>query len=158
MRQTLAILRMVIGGGFVFLGVSSLMDEQLLYGGLMERLQDFGDPFGIYRRFVLTPYAAIHEEGFVITLSIIAIVAGILLLLGVFVSWASILSAGLIANFALATTAGHWGAFALYMGLALSLLLIGRVGGGLTWGLDSVLIQRLPPWMVLFPLRMTEPD
>ena len=158
MRQALAILRMVIGGGFIFLGVTSLLDERLLYGGLMERLQEFGNSFGLYRRFVLTPYAEIHEEGFVITLSIIAILVGLLLLLGVFVSWASVLGAGLIANFALATTGGHWGFFALYIGLAFSLLLIGRVGGGLTWGLDSKLIQRLPPMMVLFPLRRTVPD
>ena len=149
---------MVIGGGFVFLGVRSLLDEQLLYGGLMERLHDFGAPFGFYRRFVLSPYVELNEEGFVFGLSIIAIVVGWLLVIGVFVSLTSILGAGLLANFALATTAGRWGSFALYIGLALSLLLIGRVGGGLTWGLDSKLIQRLPPWMVLFPLRMTEPD
>ncbi len=149
---------MVIGAGFILQGIANLLDTPLLYGGLMERLQATGASFEFYQRWVLEPYVELHEEAMVILASVLEILIGLQFMLGGLVSLAAVAGAFLVTNYALATCARSGENFVLYISLAAALLLVGRFGGGLTWGIDSALIRRLPDWVVLFPLRRTIPN
>ncbi len=149
---------MLIGAGFITLGVRILRDSTLLYGGLLRTLERFGPPFPFYLDRVIYPYMEFHQEGFAIVAAIGAILVGVQLLAGFLVSLGALGACLLVLNFALATAYGDVAALATYTGLVAALILMGCTGAGLTWGLDAWLAARLNPAIVLFPLRRRLPD
>lgn len=155
-RRIAALLRILIGGGFLYLGIAKLLDAGFLFGGLMHHLRDAGAPFPIYEQFLLRfvefnqeewAYAAIGGE----------ILVGLSLLLGLWVSAGTLGGIFLVLNFALATTWGNVPLLLAHVGLLAILILLGCCGGGLTWGCDGWLVQRISDRVVLFPWRRSAP-
>ena len=106
-RVSAALLRMLLGGGFIYLGVLKLQDPGFLYGGLVHEIRSFGDPFPLYERLLLRA-VEFRQEFFAYAAAIGSIVIGASLLLGAFVSLGATVGAFLVLNFALATTWGDW--------------------------------------------------
>jgi uncharacterized membrane protein YphA (DoxX/SURF4 family) len=156
MRAILSLVRIGAGCLFFFLGAKKLLDPGFLYGGLMHALEAAGHPFPFYETF-LNSGVERHQALFTFGVSIGELLLGISLLLGAYVSLSSVFGAILLVNIALATTYGNWLHFAAHLAGAVALLLLGRIGAGLTWGLDAWLVDRLPPALVLFPLRRSPP-
>lgn len=154
--RILAILRILAGGVLLAAGVMKLTDEDLLYGGLLLRLEALGQPFGFYKK-IINRYFEFHQTLIVFTVAVCEILGGILLILGAMVSLVALGAIVLLLNYAFATTYGNPLHFSYYAGGALFLLFLGRMGAGLTWGIDGWLIRYLQDWLVLFPLRLTAP-
>jgi uncharacterized membrane protein YphA (DoxX/SURF4 family) len=153
---TLAILRILCGVVFLAAGIWKLRDADLLYGGLLLRLEELGRPFPFYEKFIHR-FFEFNETRLVIVVCVCEILGGTMLVLGAQVSLATLGAAFLLMNYAFATTSGNWLYFSFYAAGALLLLVLGRLGAGLTWGLDGWLIRRWQDWLVLFPLRMAAP-
>ncbi len=154
--RVFAILRILIGVLFLWMGVTSLLDESLLYGGLMHRLSTTGGPVRYYSSVVIR-YIEMHETQFVYVAAAGEIVAGLSLLSGTFVSLGAVLGAFLVLNFGLASSSGNWLRFLAHLAGVVLLLGLGRQGAGLTWGMDALLIRNYKDWLVLFPLRVRAP-
>jgi uncharacterized membrane protein YphA (DoxX/SURF4 family) len=152
-----AILRMLIGAGFLWLGIRKLFDADLLYGGLMRRIEQQGTPFPLYGEFLLR-YVELNQDAFVLAVAISEIAVGASLLLGLLVSLGAVGGAFLALNVALATTYGDMPAMALYLCASAVLLLLGRGAAGLTWGLDGWLTSHINDAVILFPLRRRAPE
>jgi uncharacterized membrane protein YphA (DoxX/SURF4 family) len=153
----LAILRIVIGLGFIGAGILILRDADLLYGGLLLRLSELGRPAGFYQK-IINRYIELNQTPVAMGAAIISILVGVALVLGFLVSLAVLAGAALVMNFALATMGGRIPEFSMFCAGSLALLLLGRLGAGLTWGLDGWLVGYLKEWLVLFPLRLSAPQ
>ncbi len=157
-RATGAILRIILGAGLVAAGLMKLRDPGFLYGGLLHRLSDFGPPFAWYGDYILLRIVEPHMELFAYAVPLVEIAAGLSFLLGFLVSWAASGTALLILNIGLATGRNEFWILPLHAALAFLFLMLGRAGAGLTWGLDGLLANRLPPPLLLFPLRRRLPE
>ncbi len=157
LASVLAVLRILAGSAFIFSGVTKLLDDSFLYGGLMHRIYELGTPFPIYQKFLLR-FVELHQTAFAAASAAGEITVGLSLVLGLLVSWGTLGGIFLVANFALATCAGSPARLAIHGGVALLLLLLGRMGAGLKWGLDGWLIRHVKDWLVLFPLRLQAPS
>jgi len=153
--RALAVVRILIGIGFVWLGVSLLLNQNFLYGGLIERLLATGGPVRPYLRFYL--FIERHETAVACLSASASICAGVFFITGTLISLTSLGAAALVMNYALASSSGNWPHFLALLAAALILLLLGRLGAGCTWGVDGWLIKRFKDWMVLFPLRWRAP-
>jgi uncharacterized membrane protein YphA (DoxX/SURF4 family) len=153
--RVLAVVRILIGVGFVWLGVSLFLNQNFLYGGLLERLMATGGPVRPYLRMYLIIER--HETAVAYLSASASICAGLFFITGTLISWTSLGAAALVLNYALASSSGNWPHFLPLLAVALALLLVGRLGAGCTWGVDGWLIERVKDWMVLFPLRWRAP-
>jgi uncharacterized membrane protein YphA (DoxX/SURF4 family) len=154
--RILAILRILAGLILLAAGVWKLMDESLLYGGLLLRLESLGQPFGFYKK-IINRYFEFNQTLIVFAVATCEILGGVLLILGAMVSLVVLGAAFLLLNYAFASTYGNPLYFSFYAAGALFLIFLGRMGAGLTWGVDGWLIRYLQDWLVLFPLRLTDP-
>ncbi len=156
-RATGSVLRILIGAGFVAVGLVKLLDPSFLYGGLTHKLSDFGNSFPWYHEFVLLRVER-NLDLFAYLVPSAEIAAGLSFIFGAFVSWSSCGAAFLLVNIGLAIGADNYLLLPLHLAMALLLIVLGRAGAGLTWGLDGWLVQRMPPALVLFPLRRRLPE
>ena len=154
--RVLAVIRILIGVGFVWLGVSLLLNQNFLFGGLIERLMATGGPVRAYLRLYLLIER--HETVVAYLSASASICAGVFFITGTLVSLTSLAASALVMNYALASSSGNWPHFLALLAAALTLLLVGRLGAGCTWGVDGWLIERFKDWMVLFPLRWRAPQ
>ena len=154
--RVLAVVRILIGVGLVWLGVRLLMDHSFLFGGLLERLMATGGPVRYYFRMYLLIER--HETAFAYLSASASICAGVSFITGTLISLTSLGAAALVMNYALASSSGNWLHFLPLLAVALALLLLGRLGAGCTWGVDGWLIRRVKDWIVLFPLRLKAPQ
>ena len=153
----LAVVRMIAGAAFLVAGLLKLLDESLLYGGLMERLEQYGEAFPVYHR-LLERFVELHAEFFAYLVGIAEVLVGISLLSGALVSLSSLGGAFLVLNFGLATTYGNPLGIVMHVALIGVLLCLGCAGAGLTWGVDAWLTQHVNEAVVLFPLRRSLPS
>ncbi len=153
--RVLAVVRILIGVAFVWLGVSLLMDHAFLFGGLLEHLSRTGGPVRYYWRMYLIIER--YETLFAYFSASASICAGVFYVTGTLISLTSLGASALLLNYALASSSGNWPHFLSLLAAALTLLLLGRLGAGCTWGVDGWLIERFKDWMVLFPLRRRAP-
>jgi len=156
-RATGAILRMIVGAGFIAAGVFKLLDAGFIYGGLLHTLGDFGPAFPFYKEYVLLRMVEPHLQFFAYAIPIAEIALGVSFLLGGLVSWAAAGGAFLLLNIGLGMGYGEYWVLPLHLAGALLLITLARAGAGLTWGLDAVLVKRLPESLVLFPFRRRIP-
>jgi uncharacterized membrane protein YphA (DoxX/SURF4 family) len=154
--RAFAVLRILMGAAFLYLGIQKLHNADFLYGGLMHKLEEFGQPWPFYQYF-MSRYVEGHQTFFTFAVSFGEILLGVSFLLGAFVSLSSFAGAVMLVNIALATTYGFPERLAAHLGGAAVLLLMGSLGTGLTWGLDGWLVGRIPPLAVLLPLRRSIP-
>jgi uncharacterized membrane protein YphA (DoxX/SURF4 family) len=152
-----AILRISIGAGFLWSGASLLRDSALLYGGLLNALEQYGKPFPFYESF-LSRFVELHQEFFAFGVAVGELLIGISFLTGALVSLSALAGAILVLNFAFATSYGDLPRMLLNLASALAFLLFGRLGAGLTWGLDGWLVRHIHEAIVLFPLRRSLPN
>lgn len=145
-----AVVRMLLGGGFLFLGVTKLMDVEFLYGGLLHRIRGRGQAFPLYDQFLFR-FVEMQQEQYSYAVAIGESLVGISLLLGIWVSFGTLVGAFLVLNFALATTWDNVPQMLAHLLLVALLVLLGRGGAGLTWGLDRVLINFVNKRAMLFP-------
>jgi uncharacterized membrane protein YphA (DoxX/SURF4 family) len=155
LARVLAVVRILVGVGFVWLGVSLLLNQNFLYGGLLEHLMATGGPVRRYLRMYL--FIERHETVFAYFSASASICAGVFFVTGTLVSLTSLGASALVMNYALASSSGNWPRFLTLLAAALALLLLGRLAVGLTWGVDGWLIERFEDWLVLFPLRRSAP-
>jgi uncharacterized membrane protein YphA (DoxX/SURF4 family) len=155
--RAFSILRILIGAAFLFVGIQKLGDPEFLYGGLMHTLEGLGQPWPFYQGF-LTRYVELHQTFFTFAFSCGEILLGVSFLLGAFVSISSVGGVVLLVNVALATSYAAPERLAAHLCGAALLLLMGRMGVGLCWGLDGWLVDRVAPVAVLFPLRLSVPN
>lgn len=153
----IACVRILAGLGFLAAGVLKLLDEAFLYGGLLHHLTDIGQPYSFYLPIV-NRFVELNQTLFAFATALGEILVGLSLLLGMFVSVGALGGIFLLLNFALATSSGQPTRLAWHVALALLLLLLGRMGAGLKWGVDAWLVRRLKDWLVLFPLRWKAPQ
>jgi uncharacterized membrane protein YphA (DoxX/SURF4 family) len=153
--RVLAVVRILIGIGLVWLGVRLLMDHSFLYGGLLEHLTASGGPVRRYLRMYL--FVERHETLIAYLSASASICAGVSFITGTLISLTSLGASALVLNYALASSSGNWPRFFTLLAVALALLLLGRLGAGCTWGVDGWLIRRVKDWIVLFPLRLKAP-
>jgi uncharacterized membrane protein YphA (DoxX/SURF4 family) len=156
LRRTAAIVRIILGGAFLFLGAIKLMDPEFLYGGLLHHIVENGVPFPFYQRF-LQRFVELHQELFAYTVAVGEILVGLSLLSGIWVSGGVLGGIFLVANFALATTWGNLPMLLAHLGLLALLVVLGCCGAGLTWGCDGWLVTRMNEKIVLFPWRRSVP-
>lgn len=154
--RALAVIRILIGIGFLWLGVSMLLSHEFLFGGLLERLTSTGGPVRYYRQIL--PYVERYETFLAHFSGIVSIVTGVFYITGTLISLTSFVAFAMVLNLALASSSGNWPRFLTLIAASLALLLIGRMGAGLTWGVDAWLIHRFKDWIVLFPLRLKAPQ
>jgi uncharacterized membrane protein YphA (DoxX/SURF4 family) len=155
LARVLAVVRILIGVGFVWLGVSLLMNHNFLYGGLLEHLAATGGPVRGYWR--IFPYIERYETTLAYFYAAASICAGVFFVTGTLISLTSLGASALVLNYALASSSGNWPRFLTLLAAAGVLLLLGRLAVGLTWGVDGWLIERFKDWLVLFPLRRKAP-
>lgn len=149
-------LRILLGGGFLFLGIQKLRDPEFLFGGLLHQAQEVGRPFPIYVRF-LQRFVELNQEPFAYMIAVGEILVGLSFLLGALVSLGAVGGTFLVLNFALATTWGNLPMMIAHLGLVSLILLVGYRRAGLTLGLDGWLINYVHEAIVLFPLRRSAP-
>jgi uncharacterized membrane protein YphA (DoxX/SURF4 family) len=152
-----AMIRILVGLCFIWIGVSILTDEDLLFGGLLRRLNDTGGPVRVYRSVVL-PFIERHETSLTHAVGIGNIVVGLFYVTGTLISLTSLAAAFLVANYGLASSSTNRPRMAIFALVTLLLLMLGRAAPGLTWGVDGWLIRRFHDWLVLFPLRRKAPQ
>ena len=155
--RAVAVLRILVGVGFLFAGISKLLDEDLLYGGLMQHLDSYGRAFPLYERF-LHRFVEFNQEMFVYAAAIGEILVGTCFLTGALVSLAAMGGALLIVNYGLAISYGNIPVMAVHLLAARVLLWLGRKGAGLAWGVDGWLVEHVNEAVVLFPLRRSLPE
>jgi hypothetical protein len=148
---------MLIGVGLLAVGVSLLQDDSFLFGGILHRLDEIGQPLPFFSG-TLARYVEPHMARSAYLVAGGLILTGAAFTLGLLVSWAAVGGAVLAMLFGLATGHGNAALLGAAVGAAAFLLLMGRGGAGLTWGLDGWLVERLHPTLVLFPLRMQPPE
>jgi uncharacterized membrane protein YphA (DoxX/SURF4 family) len=155
--RAIALIRILIGVFFLTLGIIQLMDPAFLYGGLLLRASEYGQPYVFYRRYLLGRYVEPQQEFFAYLVAGGETLLGASFLTGALVSWGALGGAFLVLNFGMAVSAGQPLLMALHLALALVFLALGRFGAGLTWGVDGWLAQRINEVYVLFPLRLSLP-
>jgi uncharacterized membrane protein YphA (DoxX/SURF4 family) len=156
LRIIVVLIRIAAGAAFLFLSVKKLLDSGFMYGGLMHAIESAGKPFPFYSSF-LGSGVENHQVFFTFAVTIGGLLLGISLLLGAGVSLSAVCGAILLVNIALATDYGNWPHLGGHLAGAVALLALGRIGAGITGGLDGWLVERLPPALVLFPLRRSPP-
>ncbi|MBI3644886.1 MAG: hypothetical protein HY233_02825 [Acidobacteriales bacterium] len=154
--RALAVVRILIGIGFVWMGISMLMNHGFLYGGLLEHLTATGGPVRIYRDIFLRVVEP-RETLVVYFASTVSILLGLLYLTGTLISLTSLASSFLVVNYGLASSSWNRPRQLLFFLATVLLLMLGRMGAGCTWGVDGWLIRRFKDWLVLFPLRRKAP-
>jgi uncharacterized membrane protein YphA (DoxX/SURF4 family) len=100
----LAMLRILAGGALLYSGVSKLLDDEFLYGGLLHQLTELGKAFPFYQSLLIR-FVELHQTAFAFAVAIGEILVGLSLLFGLLVSWGALGGVFLVVNFALATTA-----------------------------------------------------
>jgi hypothetical protein len=151
----LAVVRILVGVGFVCLGVRLLMDHVFLYGGLLEHLMATGGPVRYYLRIYL--FIERHETLFAFLSASACVCAGVFFIAGMLISLTSLAASALLLNYALASSSGNWPHFLALLAAAGVLLSLGRMAAGLTWGVDGWLLRYFNDWLILFPLRRRAP-
>ena len=154
--HVLAIIRILIGIGFLCLGISMLMNPDLLYGGLLRSLYETGGPVRFYNSIFLR-VAEVRETLVVYVASGISIVLGLLYVTGTLFSLTSLAGAFFVANIGMASSSMNRPRQLMFFLATILLLMLGRACAGLTWGVDALLIRRFQDWLVLFPLRRKAP-
>lgn len=154
--RVIAVLRILIGLLFVCFGVSMLMDQDLLYGGLLHHLNETGGPVRLFRSVAL-PLIERHETSFVYLAAAANIVFGFFLVTGTLVSLSSLAAAAFVVSYGLASSSHNRPRILLFSLATLLLLMLGRMGAGLVWGVDALLIRRFQDWLILFPFRLKAP-
>jgi thiosulfate dehydrogenase (quinone) large subunit len=158
MRYAIVILRILAGAGMTAAGVMKLLDPGFLYGGLMHKLAEVGEPFGFYREMLLGRYVEFHQTTFAYAVAIGEVLVGLCLLAGLLVSLASLGGIFLMVNFALAVSAGNPVSLAAHLVFIGIFALLGRTAAGLTWGLDGWLAEHIKEAIILFPFRLSRPS
>ena len=156
LRRPIAILRILIGAAFVAMGVAKLSNAEFLYGGLMHAMEAAGRAFPFYEDF-LARYVDTHQTFFAYAVGLGELLLGISYFTGTFISLSSLAGAFMVLNFAFATCYGAPGRLTAQVAGVVLLLMLGRMGAGLTWGLDRWLVRRSRSTFVLLPLRRTVP-
>lgn len=156
LRRPVAILRMLIGILFVAKGVLKLVDADYLYGGLMHSIEAAGHSFPFYQE-ILTRFVETHQTLFTYAIPVCQLLVGLSFIGGALVSPAAVLGAVMLVNVAFATAYGSPGRLTMYLGGAVLLIVLGRMGAGLTWGLDRLIVLRYQSPAVLLPLRYSVP-
>ena len=156
LRRPLAIARILLGILFVVKGVEKLSNLDFIYGGLMLALDAAGRPFPFYE-VVLTNYVDAHQTIFTYLVVGGQLLLGLSFATGAFISLSSAAGAFMMLNIALATSYGSPARLATYLAGAAVLVLMGRLGAGLTWGVDGWVVNRSRSTLVLLPLRRTVP-
>lgn len=156
MIKVLAVLRILVGVLFLYAGMTKLLDEELLYGGLLERLESYGQAYPFYKTLLIR-YVEFRQTRIAFLVAGGEIAVGACLLSGLFTSIASLGGFFLLVNYALATGANSPARLGAHIAGALLLLVMGRCCAGLQWGVDGILIRRFKDWVVLFPLRVRAP-
>ena len=156
--RLIAVLRICIGVVFLFLGVSALLDEQFLYGGLLLDLQAKGSAYNFYQRNVIDRYVLLHQTLFAYVVAIGEVLIGFSLLTGALVSWGALGGAFLMLNLGLAISDGNPLQMVLHGFYALVFLALARAAAGLKWGVDGWLAERIDERFLLFPFRLTVPS
>lgn len=151
-HRILAVLRILVGGAFLYSGLTKFSDPGFLFGGLIHHIRDEGRAFPLYEQFLLR-FVEFRQEQFAYAVAAGETLAGISLLLGAWVSMGTLAGAFLVLNFALATTWDNLPMMLAHLLLAVLLVLLGRCGAGLTWGLDRVLAEFIHERLLLFPWR-----
>jgi uncharacterized membrane protein YphA (DoxX/SURF4 family) len=154
--RVLAVIRILIGLLFIWNGVSMLMDQDLLFGGLLRHLNSTGGPVRFYRDVIL-PLIERHETSFVFLSAWANIVIGVFLVTGTLISLTSLAAAFFVVNYGLASSSYNRPRMLLFSLATLLLLMLGRMGAGLAWGVDAWLIRRFKDWLILFPFRLKAP-
>lgn len=152
----IAVVRILIGIWFLWIGARMLMDQELLYGGLLRWLTETGGPVRLYQRFV--PFIERNETNLAFLAAAANIGVGLFFVSGALISLASLAAAALVLNYALASSSANYPHFIACLSGSAVLLALGRLGAGLTWGVDAWLIQRFQDWLVLFPLCRKAPE
>lgn len=155
--RVMAALRILIGVCFIWIGISMLMNEDLLYGGLLRKLMSTGGPIRFYRTFAL-PFIERHETSVTHLIAAANIGVGLFYVTGTLISLTSLAAAFLVVNIGLASSSWNRPRQALFVLATALLLMVGRSAAGLTWGVDGWLIRRFQDWLVLFPLRRKAPQ
>jgi hypothetical protein len=123
----------------------------------MHGLEAAGRPFPFYQE-ILIRFVEPHQLLFTYAIPIGQLALGLTFISGGFVSLASVIGAIMLVNIALATASETPLRLALYLGGAVLMLVLGRMGAGLTWGLDRWVVLRSGSPMVLLPLRYSVPQ
>jgi len=158
LARLIAVARILMGMVFLVAGISKLVDPGFLYGGLLLELEKYGQPYGFFDRYLISRYVEYHQTLFAYAAAIGEILVGASLLLGALVSLGSLGGVFLVLNFGFAISAGNPGMMALHVAFAVVLLVLGRMGAGLKWGVDDWLTQYLPEAVLLIPLRLSRPS
>jgi uncharacterized membrane protein YphA (DoxX/SURF4 family) len=156
LRHFIAILRMLIGAGFVALGVAKLASAEFLYGGLLHAMEDAGRAFPFYGQF-MWPHVVGHQTFFTYVVALGELSLGLSFVTGAFVSISSLAGAFMLLNYALATCYEAPARLTGHLAGAALLVLMGCLGAGLTWGVDRWLVNQLESGLVLLPLRWKVP-
>ena len=151
-----ALLRMMVGAGFLYFGFTKLLDPDFLFGGLLFRVYEIGAPFPFYARF-LVRFVEFRQEQVAYLVASAEILLGLSFLLGALVSLGAVGGTFLVLNFALATTWGHPWMMTAHLFLIALLLALGRSGAGMAWGLDALLARYIHEPLLFFPLRRAAP-
>jgi uncharacterized membrane protein YphA (DoxX/SURF4 family) len=154
--RVLAVIRILLGVAFLCLGVNMLTNQNLLFGGLLERLNSTGGLVRYYR--LLVPYFEKYETSIVYLTAIMSIILGLMYIIGALVSLASLTASFFVLNYALASSSWHLQRFFVIFAIAVLLLIFGRLAPGIVWGVDGWLLDRFKDWLVLFPLRRRAPE
>jgi hypothetical protein len=154
--RTIAVIRILVGIGFVGMGIIMLLDQALLFGGLLRHVMSTGGPVRIYRDVFLRVVEP-RETMVVYFASTASILFGLLYITGTLISLTSLAASAMVLNYGLASSSANWPRFLTLAAAALALLLLGRLGSGCTWGADGWLIGYFKEWLILFPLRWKAP-
>lgn len=156
LRRPLAVARILLGVLFMVKGAAKLGNLDFIYGGLMMALEEAGRPFPFYEG-VLVNFVDMHQTFFTYAVVLGQLLLGLSYASGAFVSLSSAVGAFMLLNIALATSYGAPGRMLTYLAGAVALLVMGRMGTGLTWGLDRWMVKRSRSALVLLPLRTKVP-
>jgi uncharacterized membrane protein YphA (DoxX/SURF4 family) len=156
LRHSIAIVRILIGAGFVALGVTKLASAEFVYGGMLHAMDDAGRAFPFYEHNML-PHVVGHQTFFTYAVALGELSLGLSFVAGAFVSISSTAGAFMLLNYALATCYEAPARLAGHLAGAALLVLMGCLGAGLTWGVDRWLVDQLRSGLVLLPLRRKVP-
>lgn len=147
--KALALLRIFVGLFWIKTASGQGSDFAGKLPEILERIAQ-GNPYAWYVA-VLRDAAIPHAESFTCFLRASEWTLGVALALGVAVGVTGLL--GALASLAFFFAAGHLGAaeWGLHGLLPLTQTLLSFGAAGTTWGLDRVLLRRLPAWMIAPP-------
>lgn len=155
-RRVISIVRILIGGASLYFGVRNLLDSDFLYGGILFRLDDYGEPYAFYKRLLVR--LEFQQTLLAYSVATCQVLLGLSYMTGALVSLASVGAAFLTLNLAMAVSAGNVVVLVALLFCAAIFLAMGWAGAGLYWGVDGWLVERVNERLILLPLRLRLPD